>query len=585
MKSLDDFGKEYDSVRSSNVHNYLGDYEILLRHSKNKKISILIIEGHFLKECLAFVEYYPLATVVVFLSEHAIICDVPEHLSSRLFIYGPATPSASEYARAADHGPFDLIIENCHHYLNEQLLAVDSLFLTLKGGGYFVIEGLTATTIAGTSLENYPNLSGVFCQIAESHLQGRPSGLGLTPSKRQMIDNSLLSVGFSKERMFLQRRSLDDATEAVFKAVTFEEKSVDSVIAISECTYTLPQPTLINAPGGHLERISENFGEIHAPAARVGIVRDALIYGEGTIVTRDGQLIRETLMHAPVVPYFNDIGSSLFALTDFKKPARIEGNNIVAFKQRWDSNYGHWLIETLPRIVAIGKIYPLESCRFILTAWSVAMKEVMKESLALSGVPEENLCFVSGEPIFADEVIYCTPITKRPFIIPPFCVDFLRSISHKRMQCSDYKPGPERVYISRNKYGRRQITNEEEVFAVLQSYGYERVFPETLSFSEQVDSFSNATHVVGNLGAAITNVAFARDKVDLLALTSEHMGDDFFWNVVSHRGGRYISLHGKVDDPQMEEASRVNPDLWMQCNFKIDIALLREILDSFHSCN
>ena len=45
------------------------------------------------------------------------------------------------------------------------------------------------------------------------------------------------------------------------------------------------------------------------------------------------------------------------------------------------------------------------------------------------------------------------------------------------------------------------------------------------------------------------------------------LNDDFFWDLVSHKGGAYLSLHG------VAETENMNAD------FFVDLALLHEMLD------
>ncbi len=88
-----------------------------------------------------------------------------------------------------------------------------------------------------------------------------------------------------------------------------------------------------------------------------------------------------------------------------------------------------------------------------------------------------------------------------------------------------------------------------------------------MTFEEQVITFSAAQWVVGTIGAECTNCAFAPPGVRLLGLAPATLNDDFFWDLVSHKGGAYLSLHG------VAETENMNAD------FFVDLALLHEMLD------
>ncbi|MFC7694916.1 glycosyltransferase 61 family protein [Paeniroseomonas aquatica] len=65
-----------------------------------------------------------------------------------------------------------------------------------------------------------------------------------------------------------------------------------------------------------------------------------------------------------------------------------------------------------------------------------------------------------------------------------------------------------RLFVSRSKSASRQIENEDEVFAIAETYGFTRVFPQDLNFNDQLALFAGAEAVAGALGAGLANAAF-----------------------------------------------------------------------------
>jgi hypothetical protein len=59
----------------------------------------------------------------------------------------------------------------------------------------------------------------------------------------------------------------------------------------------------------------------------------------------------------------------------------------------------------------------------------------------------------------------------------------------------------------------------------------------------------------------------------LLALTSETMQDDFFWDLICHKAGSYTSLHGKA----------IDPDAGMRSHFTLDEAAFLKCFVAFDS--
>lgn len=70
---------------------------------------------------------------------------------------------------------------------------------------------------------------------------------------------------------------------------------------------------------------------------------------------------------------------------------------------------------------------------------------------------------------------------------------------------------PKRFFISRSGTARRHF-NEDEVYDVLQKYGFERLAPERYSFEEQIAIFNGAEFIVAGSGAALTNLLFVNSN-------------------------------------------------------------------------
>ena len=70
---------------------------------------------------------------------------------------------------------------------------------------------------------------------------------------------------------------------------------------------------------------------------------------------------------------------------------------------------------------------------------------------------------------------------------------------------------PKRIFISRVGTARRHF-NEDEVFGVLQKFGFERLAPERYSFEEQMDIFNCAEYIVAGSGAALTNLLYVNSN-------------------------------------------------------------------------
>jgi len=311
---------------------------------------------------------------------------------------------------------------------------------------------------------------------------------------------------------------------------------------------------------------------VQPPAALVANLRDVTVYSRCVLMTAQGQVIRESLINseygAPPLRWQED---GRLALEDAPPPAKFPvplGKKIVLLKQLWDGNYGHWVVESLPRVAMIAEVYDLADCCFLVGAESGGIARVYRESLKLSGVPEQNILPAPDTGFMFDELIYPTPITYQPWVKAKRAITFLETFGTR---VPDGVAHISRIYVARRPGEQRQLLNEPEIIARLVAAGYVVVTPGLLDFAVQVQIFRHAKFVVGILGAGLTNIVFAPKGLNLLALTSEYMQDDFFWDLTCHKEGRYISLHGKATDP----------GAGMQSDFTIDMAAFEDCFQAF----
>ena len=176
------------------------------------------------------------------------------------------------------------------------------------------------------------------------------------------------------------------------------------------------------------------------------------------------------------------------------------------------------------------------------------MRSVYKNALAMMGIsPDRVLSLPDDQAYRINDVVYPTPLTRQPWVKSPLAIGVLDDL---REHADPSTIGPEKLFVSRNTWDLRRLMNEQDVFALLEQYGYVLVHPEQYNFAQQIALFSRARVVVATLGAAVSNIVFAPGGVKLLSLTTEFMCDDFYWDLVSHKDGQYFSLHGKACAPE-----------------------------------
>ena len=140
----------------------------------------------------------------------------------------------------------------------------------------------------------------------------------------------------------------------------------------------------------------------------------------------------------------------------------------------------------------------------------------------------------------------------------------------------------EKVYVSRTKLpeDRKRLENEEEVEQLFHKYGFISVYPEELSFIEQVKLFRNVKVFAGVAGAAFTNMIFLpQDAVVIYSTFMDgNRGENLYpslWNSVCE--GKFFMIHGK--ETIESKKKKVKDNLR---KFTLRIEEIEELLNSIY---
>lgn len=308
-------------------------------------------------------------------------------------------------------------------------------------------------------------------------------------------------------------------------------------------------------------------GEVAFPEARTVRVRNAVCGAGGIVTVAPDGIVAETLncvQNLWETATFRQLPDRMTWMPRpgaQRPPVRVEaeGRPFVLLKSPWDSNYGHWLYDSLSRVALLREIGRLEEFRFVINRPRGPMEAVVARSLQLAGLtPDQVILDDPSVPKAYDELIIPGALSKHPSWKSPRATSFLEELA-RAVPTGDAR----RIYITRNKYSRRRLANEEEILPILREHGFVEIAPEELSFDEQMSLFQGAEVVTGNMGAAFTNLAFAPRGVSFLALATTTMPHDFFYDITCHKGGRYVGLQGSaVDDRGMASDFTVDPELF-----------------------
>ncbi|MDA7565824.1 glycosyltransferase family 61 protein [Pontimonas sp.] len=261
----------------------------------------------------------------------------------------------------------------------------------------------------------------------------------------------------------------------------------------------------------------------------IATFRSAKIVGRNPIALDcDGNLIQESLFRTSdrnklAVSYLRL--EELLAVRKFpdRKAGYIEGR-VCLLSSFWDT-FGHWIPEHLLKVREVLQHDPSpDTVRFLIRGEPTDFKTQL---LLAAGIRQENILFWDRSFATVEELV----VPRYPQVSRG-ALDWVKSL----MLPEPVEGGRHRIYLSRQKQPYRTIANEGAVQSVLDEFGVLTVFPEEMSFSEQVITASQASVFFGPQGSAFTLQIFAanaaiveafpRDRVHLfnrqVALVKQH---------------------------------------------------------------
>jgi hypothetical protein len=221
-------------------------------------------------------------------------------------------------------------------------------------------------------------------------------------------------------------------------------------------------------------------------------------------------------------------------------------------------NHSHWLTAHLPKFLLLKKQGRLDD-----VLMPQRRTQVMDESLRMLGIePDAFRSFDAARPVAVDALdLVCTDR-----------FDPRHMVAVREAFAATAPPsGPpaRRVFVSREKSRGRRITNEDELWGMLEARGFEKVFMEDMAFCEQVRLMQQTRVLVAPHGAGLTNMLFCPVGSHVVELADPTFPNPNFYNLATSLHLGYWLLHqraGKADHP-------------LDRDLTVDVAGVAEVLE------
>ncbi len=265
------------------------------------------------------------------------------------------------------------------------------------------------------------------------------------------------------------------------------------------------------------------------------LLKDVFVVEEGLVFDLNGDLFKEsTTQHsaAEVVRGHAAVQNAIQS-GDFHS---ISGTALLC-KKRGVKNFGHWMMEMLPKAFLAKTHLQLENLRYLVPKTSSALERVVTDSLGMLAIENSSLHFADEAPLFVRQLIMVEGLTYHGVFMSPITLDCMQHIS-RQFKAEQH----DRLFVTRKTATSRRFVNEAEVEQQAVKSGYKLVDPGTMSLAEQITTFKGAKKIIGVMGAEMTNIAFAPRFAEVVNIAPANMPDTFFWFIAGLRGQTYSEL-------------------------------------------
>ncbi len=265
------------------------------------------------------------------------------------------------------------------------------------------------------------------------------------------------------------------------------------------------------------------------------------VFGSGNVLSSDGNSIARDVS----LDFGKPFGDHwLLGYEKIPPPIQLPGCTAVV-ATTLGGGYGHWLLEELPRLIAIRAE---KNCDAIIAH---GMAVYAREAMVGSGFTGELIEARRGKQFACEELM--VPSVGR---IAPDSLRMLEEFTSRLPRVGSLLG--EKLYICRSRARRRKIANEAELWAGLAGRGFERVFLEDLTWSQQMAAFRAARVIVAPHGAGLANLVFAKPGAQVVELFNRAYVNGCYWQLAALRQLDYCPVisPGSELPRQQSEANR-----------------------------
>ena len=355
-------------------------------------------------------------------------------------------------------------------------------------------------------------------------------------------------------REFVQRRARRLQSAAIERA--YEARLLDRagmlVVAGPENTWTWDEDerVTIAAPvtddGRIPERMQAYVGTFSRQRPFICRLEDVRLSGPFAVgVLRGGRVVTETTC----AMRWCFVRSAPHSVVRHRRGPAPRIPLACSLVSRRSQQYGHWLQDYLPQLEALEHYARVtqETPTLIIDR---APRPWQLDSLRLMGHDPDGCVRFPGDRLDVERLVVPEYIRLQDHaprdLVSPRSIRFLRRRVFENLPAVP-SPTPRRILISRAKAPRRRLLNEAALLTALEPLGFERVVPDDLTFTEQVQIFRHAEVAVIPHGSCVRNTVFSTNLALVELFAHDNVRPDFL-QVAGILGHRYGAVIGRSEN-------------------------------------
>jgi capsular polysaccharide biosynthesis protein len=339
-----------------------------------------------------------------------------------------------------------------------------------------------------------------------------------------------------------------------------------NVITINNDGFKNKKPNIFNEhliPEKIRRAMSSGWDSIDILGRNIRIIElhDVIVGEQGLVIDSNFRVIKESITQHSAL----EIEGFIKRAQNLSDIEYIQGK-FLNLRKRGEQNYGHWLIECLPKINYLNQLD--DGFGVLVPNVSSQMNLVIDTSLKLSGAPADLMILKMDKSEIKrfQKLVIIDGLTNHGTYMAPQVVQF-----NNRLRDSVKGAGLKKVLLLRDSPHRR-ISNIENLSTALKKFGFSIITPGKLNLKEQISVLKDADSVVGVMGAEMTNIVYANQNANILNIAPASMPDTFFHFISVHKNHLYNEFRCETESQDQNRNSSMTVDIDKICDIVQDLS-------------